>query len=63
MTQLHQVPATLSDLPVQNWAAVTGHGTAGGAGEDGRLAALAEALERHAAACCALDSQQPPAGQ
>ncbi|GAA0633732.1 hypothetical protein GCM10010174_63880 [Kutzneria viridogrisea] len=60
--QLHEVPTTPADVPVGNWAAISDYGTSGGAGSGGRLAALAEALERHAAASCPLESQTPPAG-
>ncbi|WP_329789655.1 YcaO-like family protein [Lentzea sp. DG1S-22] len=56
VAQLHPVPHSLSDVDVEGWAAVpepfaTG-GTSGGADE---VAAIAEALERHAAARAPLE--------
>ncbi|WP_158887336.1 YcaO-like family protein [Amycolatopsis anabasis] len=60
------VPRTLADLPVPGWAAIAEPfapgGTSGGAGPDAKLAALAEALERHAAARCPIDAGPVPEG-
>lgn len=63
VAQLDEVPATLADVDLPSFAAVpeptsTG-GTSGGASRDqaaARLAALAEAMERYAAARCPIES-------
>ncbi|GAB1511375.1 YcaO-like family protein [Actinophytocola sp. KF-1] len=65
VARVSAVPLTLADVPVPGFAAVpepfvTG-GTSGGAGPGARQAAIAEALERHAAACCPLESVVPAA--
>lgn len=65
VARVSEVPLTLADVPVPGFAAVpepfvTG-GTSGGAGPDARQAAIAEALERHAAACCAVEAVDPRA--
>jgi len=65
VARVSEVPLTLADVPVPGFAAVpepfvTG-GTSGGAGPDARPAAIAEALERHAATCCPIEAVAPPA--
>lgn len=65
VARVSEVPLTLADVPVPGFAAVpdpfvTGS-TSGGAGPDARPAAIAEALERHAAACCPVEAVTPPA--
>ncbi|WP_199431885.1 YcaO-like family protein [Qaidamihabitans albus] len=69
VAELREVPRGLADVPVAGWAAVaepfTHGGTSGGAAHAStvaRTAALAEALERHAAARCPLGTEGPPAG-
>lgn len=63
IAELKPVPRGLADVPVPGWAAVaepfTAGGTSGGAAlesEHARQAAVAEALERHAAARCVLEA-------
>lgn len=67
VAELRQVPRGVADVPVAGWAAVaeplSGGGVSGGAAFDGgeaKAAALAEALERHAAARCPLRTGPPP---
>ncbi|WP_052685143.1 YcaO-like family protein [Lentzea aerocolonigenes] len=56
VSQLHPVPHSLSDVDVEGWAAVPEPFAAGGtSGGTSRVAALAEALERHAAARAPLE--------
>ncbi|WP_436501016.1 YcaO-like family protein [Actinokineospora sp. HUAS TT18] len=63
VSRLQETPSSLSDVDVPGFAAIpdpsTTGGTSGGVGfdaESARLAALAEALERHAATRCPLET-------
>ncbi|MGQ0841119.1 YcaO-like family protein [Actinokineospora sp.] len=63
VSRLQRTPHTLSDVDIPGWAAITDPAdtgsTSGGAGfdaEQARLAALAEALERHAATRCPMEA-------
>jgi ribosomal protein S12 methylthiotransferase accessory factor len=67
VAEVREVPRSLADVPVEGWAAVAepfAHGgTSGGASRDtgqAKIAALAEALERHAAARFPLGSGNAP---
>ncbi|QWF77055.1 YcaO-like family protein [Amycolatopsis sp. CA-230715] len=64
IAELRPVPRSLADLDVPGWAAVAepfrAGGTSGGAGPHAREAAIAEAMERHAAATCPLESRPVP---
>lgn len=68
VSELRPVPRGLADVAVPGWAAVAEPfqpgGTAGGAADDAasaRLAAVAEAVERRAAARCRIEAAAPPA--
>ncbi|SEQ53933.1 ribosomal protein S12 methylthiotransferase accessory factor [Lentzea xinjiangensis] len=56
VAQLHPVPRSLSDVDVEGWAAVPEpFATGGTSGGTSKVAAIAEALERHAAARAPLE--------
>lgn len=57
VSQLHPVPHSLSDVDLEGWAAVPEpFATGGTSGGTSKIAAIAEALERHAAARAPLET-------